>query len=113
LTVFPLLVALALQADGFNMNVTTLAVVTALAGTLTGAVTFLFRAYTASQREQNKFLQQQNEDLAEERDLLLDKLFDMTRTADRNTDLADDAAQLLLKRRRGTRREEPPRESRR
>jgi hypothetical protein len=96
-----------LQADGFSLNVTTLAVVTALVGTLAGAVALLFRKLSEHQR-------QQIEDLTDERDLLLDKLFDMTALADRSTDLADDAAKLLLKRRRGSRRTEPPtRESRR
>lgn len=94
--------ALAIQADGFSLNVTTLAVVTALIGALAGAVTFLHRALSARDREEIK-------ELREERDLLLDKLFDTVETADRTTDLADDATKLLLKRRRSPRATEPRR----
>jgi hypothetical protein len=98
---------LLIQADGFSLNVTTLAVVTTLVGALAGAIALLFRKLSEHQR-------QQIEDLTDERDLLLDKLFDMTEIADRSTGLADDAAKLLLKRRKGSRRTEPPtRESRR
>jgi Tfp pilus assembly protein PilN len=79
-------------ADGLALNTLTLAVVTGIVVALVGAITFLFRLVTSSQR-------QQIDALTKERDAYLDQLLDTMRTADRSTDAADQAARMLTDRR--------------
>lgn len=92
-----LLTVLAEQADGLALNATTLTVVTAMVAALGGAIVFLFKMATSNQAKQI-------DRLTEERDLLLDRLFDMTRTADRAVDAGAEAAELLARRKPRTKR---------
>lgn len=88
-----------MQADGFGMNVVTLGVVVTLVGSLVGAITFLFRYASSNQDKYIDRLVDEKRDLEDENRELMEALIDVLRTAHRSTDVADDAARELLKRR--------------
>jgi hypothetical protein len=87
----PLLLAV-LQVDGIGLNTTTFGIVASIVIAMAGAITFLFRWATGRQDRENEALREDNR-------LLMEALIDVLRTANRSTDVADDAARELLKRR--------------
>lgn len=85
--------------DGIGLNAITFGIVSAVVLALVGTITLLFKMVTSGDRQQIVDLKLEKRELQAEKQELMDALVDVLRTAHRSTDVADDAARELLKRR--------------
>jgi uncharacterized membrane protein len=96
-----------LEGD-FNLTPTTFAVISTIVVSLVGAITFLFRwatsTATAAQERETKRLESELARERTEKQEILDTLIETLRTAHRSTDVADEAAKVLIQERRAVRK---------